>query len=132
MARWLPLRLRHEGRDHSSVSLEEWIAPTLAGTWVNEATAGDNVAGYWKDPFGVVHLRGVIAGGAIAFPSTAFTLAKGYRPAAVETFGVLRSGILLSRVHVLTTGEVQEIAGRTATAHFLTLDGLTFRAAPAG
>ncbi len=128
--RWLSLRVSTEGRDRLAIALQDWITPTFAGTWANLG-GGTTPAGYWKDPFGVVHLRGTVDTGALP-PSTIFTLPVGYRPAFQHNFAGIRTGAgVTSRVSVLATGVVQETAGRTAAGHFLSLDGITFNAAPA-
>lgn len=58
---------------------EGWIAPTLAGTWVNfDAVPGFAQAAYMKDSLGFVHIKGLVKSGTV--PSTIFTLPAGYRP----------------------------------------------------
>src|SRR6266446_4345732 len=49
---------------------------TFQGSWTDYAEVG-NPAGYYKDPFGIVHLTGSIFGGTPG--SYAFTLPPGYR-----------------------------------------------------
>jgi hypothetical protein len=60
-----------------------WIAPSLINSWANVAGWG---AGYLRDPFGVVHLRGRVNGG--ANNSVAFVLPAGYRPGEPLLCGV--------------------------------------------
>jgi hypothetical protein len=104
-------------------SAETWTAPTLLNNWVNYG-GGFNNAGYYKDPFGVVHLRGLIKDGTTTLGTALFTLPTGYRPVAQELFTVT-SGSALGRVDVLTTGNVVINVGSSS---WLSLDGLTFRA----
>jgi hypothetical protein len=47
---------------------------------------GYDTVGYFKDPFGVVHLKGSTAGGTLS--ATMFTLKPGYRPAARKGYGI--------------------------------------------
>lgn len=61
------------------VVVGKWITPTLINSWANLGS-GTVGAGYLKDPFGFVHLRGRILGGAAA--SIAFALPPGYRPSS--------------------------------------------------
>jgi hypothetical protein len=100
---------------------EQFIAPTLLNSWTNFGS-GYNPAGYYKDPFGIVHLRGVIQTG--ASPFIIFRLPAGYLPANQEMFSVTANNAY-GRVDVLTTGDVQFQAGNNT---FVSLDGITFRA----
>lgn len=90
--------------------------------------AGSNEPGYWKDSFGVVHLRGLIRSGTIG--QAAFILPAGYRPAAREVFPAIStatgsSALVLSRCDVTLIGEVIPLSGGNA---YFSLDGITFRA----
>lgn len=63
-------------------TMDTWRALPYANSWAT-------YAGYWpaaayKDSAGFVHLRGLIAGGAIGGQTTAVTLPVGYRPASVQ------------------------------------------------
>lgn len=105
---------------------QNWLAPTLLNGWANwiatSPTDGLNPIGYWKDSFGVVHLRGTIRSGTVN--AQLFTLPTGYRPAAREVLMAL-SDEAVGRVGVLPNGQVfQELGTNT----YLSLDGLTFRA----
>lgn len=79
-------------------------------------------AQYYKDPFGVVHLRGVVKGGNVAYAM--FTLPIGYRPTggeevfAAQTFGSVRTVSVQVNGHVLT--------GATNNA-LIFLSGVSFR-----
>lgn len=59
------------------LGIPNWIAPTLLNSWAN--ASGGTPAGYYKDPLGIVHLRGRLNGGANG--SNLFNLPVGYRPA---------------------------------------------------
>ena len=82
-----------------------------------------NPTGYFKDPFGIIHLRGTIASGTIN--TAAFTLPAGYRPANTERIGV-NSNDAMGRLHINSTGTVVPVIGNNAS---FCLDGITFRAA---
>jgi len=56
--------------------LPSWVAPSFQNSWTD--FSGSYSAGYYLDPNGVVHLRGLITGGATN--TVAFTLPAGYRP----------------------------------------------------
>lgn len=102
-------------------SVDPFTAPTLLNSWVNNVS-GFNVAGYYKDPFGIVHLRGVVTSGVMG--SAIFTLPAGYRPAAQELFAIV-SNNLFGTMNVSTAGNVFATVGSNT---FVSLDGLTFRA----
>lgn len=101
---------------------EQWNAPTLINSWVNFG-APFNPVGYWKDPNGVVHLRGMVKSGTIN--TTAFTLPLGYRPANSELFAV-PSNSAFGRITVDAGGGVTPDIGSNAS---INIDGITFRAA---
>lgn len=65
-----------QASEFALVTQEDWIAPTLLNSWVNYG-ATFPPAGYFKDNFGIVHLRGLIKDGIIGSP--AFVLPEGYR-----------------------------------------------------
>jgi hypothetical protein len=93
-----------------------WIAPTLINSWVN-AGGGFETAGYLKDPFGFVHIKGVISGGAAT--TVAFVLPTGYRPGAKTDHALAGGG----QFQLDTSGNAV-IAGTTAAG----LSGVTFLA----
>lgn len=82
-----------------------WTAPTLAST-VTNLGGSDEPAGYYKDIFGVVHVRGEIVRSTVG---AIFTLPTAYRPpyqvtfpAYVDTGGTLQA----ARLDVTTGGLV--------------------------
>lgn len=104
----------------ADAALQAWQTPTFLNSWVNNG-GGYNNAGYYKDNFGIVHLRGLIKSGTLGL--SAFTLPAGYRPPAREIFGTV-SNFAFGTVYVDTTGDVVPFNGSNA---FISLDGLTFR-----
>lgn len=109
-------------RPPPSVVLEQWNAPTLLNSWANQG-GGWNPAGYWKDPHGVVHLRGNIKSGTVG--AAAFTLPAGYRPTNTEGFTAVANGAF-GAVNVDNGGNVIPAVGSNVG---ISLDGITFRAA---
>jgi hypothetical protein len=99
---------------------EAIIAPALLNGWTYFG-AGYSTVGYYKDRCGVVHLRGLLGGGAGAM----FNLPAGYRPAMTGNRAVIAENAL-GRVDVSTTGDVALYLGGNA---YVSLDGITFRAA---
>jgi hypothetical protein len=96
--------------------------------------AGFTSAAYFKDPFGIVHLEGlvrVIGGAVLTKPSPIFVLPPGYRPAktgmfAVATYPAAADSPLSCWVNVAPDGNVS--ARERCDARFVSLDGITFRA----
>jgi hypothetical protein len=105
--------------------------------WVNfPAGQGYNSAGYFRDKNGIVHLKGLVRGGAI--PSVIFQLPAGFCPARNEHFFVGSSnaaGIdptpgagayVRGRLIVGSGCGVQADCG--SSTNFFQLDGISFRA----
>ena len=103
---------------------EAWVSPTLLNSWVNYG--GEfNTAGYYKDPFGRVHLRGLIKDGTATAGTVLFVLPSGYRPSATEVCSTL-SNAAAADVQVAANGDVKILIGSNV---WLSLDGISFRAA---
>jgi hypothetical protein len=102
--------------------------PAFAGTW---SPAGEEqVPGFWKDPFGTVHLEGQ-AGRTGATGDTIFTLPPGYRPSANDYFAVYpSSGDGEASVAVLADGTVELFfLSEPSDDEFVGLTNISFRAA---
>lgn len=106
-------------------------APSLAANWANKA-GGYRVVGYWLDQAGIVHLEGVVVASAGA-ASTIFTLPSGFRPAGGHEFYAAPqfdgTSYVLQDVFVLSSGEVQVKAAVTSAGNYVSLGGISFRAA---
>lgn len=107
---------------------EIWQTPTLTNGWIHYGSDGTgtyNAASYWRDSFGVVHLRGLIKSGTIA--QAAFTLPAGYRPPARELFLTFSGNPnpIYGRLDIAPNGQVLPWFGGNA---YFSLDGVTFRA----
>lgn len=105
--------------------------PAYQNGWATDG--GLRAAGFYKDPFGIVHVDGAITGGTISagFPgtNTVFTLPVGYRPADVVYFAPSSTAGAFNPVvagaGIQADGQLFIYAGSNA---FVSLDGLTFRA----
>jgi hypothetical protein len=106
-----------------SIPQENWIPPPLLNSWANYANTF-NTAGYFKDSFGIVHLKGLVRSGPANQPI--FTLPNGYRPAQRELHAVSTNPNTIGRIDILTNGDVIMISGNN---EWISLDGITFRAA---
>lgn len=95
-----------------------WIAPTLNGAWVNFGGAYET-AGYLKDNFGFVHLKGLVKTGT----GVIFNLPVGYRPSEEKIFATIGNGTLAD-VRVGTNGDVSMYSGNSS---YLSLSGIVFQ-----
>ena len=111
------------------VHQEDWRAPVLKNKWVNFGK-GYNNAGFFKDSLGIVHLRGLVKGGAVNYQKPMFTLPAGYRPPSRELLGVSHTGgggdAVLGRIDIFPNGDVAMYEGNNG---WVSLDGVTFRSA---
>jgi hypothetical protein len=116
---------------------EAWhdVTFTAPARWANFG-APHNPVSFMKDQLGFVHLRGVaknIAGSALAGgcgpldPGVLFQLPPGYKPANEERFPDVNTDAF-GYVDVTQTG-IACSGASTADGGYLTLDGITFRAA---
>jgi len=118
-------RLTDDPVDAGSVGASEsWINVSggvgFSGTWTNFGS-GYNDAGYYKDPLGRVHLRGLVKSGTIG--TGIFTLPSGYRPASIEVHAIA-SNAAFGYIDISTAGVVRPLVGNNA---WVSLDGITFR-----
>ncbi len=117
------------GVTFTSAGLPDLDGACATDGWFDFTPATNNEAGYYRDPFGFVRLRGTVrqcGSGA----STIFTLPSGYRPGRQEnhlTYDDQASSF--SPVHILATGVVEVDSAARQGAW---LDGISFRCAPSG
>lgn len=100
-----------------------WQTPTLLNSWLNYGNGYQN-AGYYKDAFGIVHLRGLIWNGTVG--AACFVLPVGYRPAARVLFST-QSNSAPGRVDVESIGNVLVVS--PSVSNWVTLENLSFRVA---
>jgi hypothetical protein len=113
---------RLETLETSAITPEAWHNVTYQNSWVDYGL-GNAGAGYWKDVFGIVHLRGAVKSGTIG--AGIFTLPTGYRPPFNCSFTVTSgTSPTLGRVDITTAGSVTAAVGSNT---FFPLDGITFR-----
>ena len=100
--------------------------PTFGAGWKN-AGSGFQVAGFYRDVEGVVHLRGGVSLGGGS--TTIFTLPVGYRPAATEEFSAVLDTAGSALILVTATGDVNLLFINSPSApHTLSLSQISFRA----
>jgi len=91
----------------------------FANSWVNFGAPTESTS-YFKDPFGIVHLRGAAKSGTVG--AAIFTLPAGYRPANQRYFAVI-SNSLFGYLYVNSSGNVVLSSGSNAS---VTFDGVHF------
>jgi hypothetical protein len=113
---------------------------TVAGCHYSPYGGGFSSPSYFRDPAGMVHIRGLTQAQDGIFPCASvpdpriFTLPLGYRPetdAALTTISNNKAG----RINVRSGGKVELEPNFPTFAdakNWVSLDGLTFRCAPAG
>ena len=101
------------------LQVEDWQAPTFVNSWAN---VSGYEAGYYKDPWGRVYLKGVLGTGTSG--TVAFTLPVGYRPSESLLFPALQTSATAGAyVDVNTDGTVNLV--RTGTTIFI--NNVSFR-----
>jgi hypothetical protein len=91
--------------------------------WQDLSPNVNNVVQYWRDPYGVVHLRGVaLRCGSVG--ATIFTLPSGFRPGHLEHLAAVAS---TGTVQVTVDGG-GAVVSPIAVEQWQSLDGITFRA----
>lgn len=104
------------------IVIQAWQTPTFVNSWTQYNSTSFPVR-YFKDPFGIVHLKGLINGGTMN--TTAFTLPVGYRPDTIRHSAQATSGGT-TQVQISTTGAVLP---QTVYTSWVSLDGISFVAA---
>lgn len=96
--------------------------PVFENSWTNYDAVIYNSVAFYKDPFGIVRLKGVIGGGSLNV--NMFLLPVGFRPIKRLLLGVIGDAGTLGRIAIYNTGEVQAFGGPTT---WQSLDGISFR-----
>jgi hypothetical protein len=106
-------------------------SPAFENGWKNYDDSHYDTAAFYKDPLGVVHLKGTVGGGPPSTSSIIFTLPVGYRPAKAGFYAVAAENefadLLIQGVNEgARAGRVELNVGGTS---WVSLSGITFRAA---
>lgn len=96
--------------------------PAFQGAWVNENPSNETTAAFYRDPFEVVRLKGIVATGT----GNIFVLPEGYRPTKSNCIATNRNSAAAYICVDAASGQVFQ-GGGSATGGLL-LDGITFRA----
>lgn len=111
---------------------DAWTTPSLLNGWSAYGSPYET-PGYYKDPLGIVHLKGLCNQPSSRL-QTIFTLPTGYRPlntalftvVSQDSFGQVRIGGPVGTGP--SDGQVLPTAPIAASAGWISLDGITFRA----
>jgi hypothetical protein len=116
---------------YNFLTIEDWHLigdsgePAFENSWVNQGT-GDEDAAYYKDPYGIVHLRGQVDTGTSG--TAVFTLPEGYRSSAQKQFPAdADSSSTYARVQINSNGAVVPYFNAGGAATRFSLDGVSFR-----
>jgi hypothetical protein len=100
-----------------------------SGTWRNLSPGVNNSVSYFRDPYGIVHLRGVVCKNPSGAGTTIFTLPSGDHPQSQEVMLQLAStGSTL--ININSDGTV--VAPSLADSSWVSLDGVSFSCAGSG
>jgi hypothetical protein len=103
--------------------------PAFENSWANYL-GGFSTAAFYKDPYGMVHLKGLVQGGTIG--TAIFQLPDGYRPALTPIFPV-RSNNASGELRIdiscpFFCTESQYVTATSGSNVWFSLDGISFRA----
>jgi len=109
-----------------TLAVEAWQTSggTMGTNWGAAATLG-----WFKDPFGVVHLRGALVGQAGVSSSLAYTLPLGYRPDQSGDYGISDYAGSIFNFQITTGGGIYYQNGSPVPSCKIYLNGITFKAA---
>lgn len=105
----------------TNITVQAWQTPTLLNSWVNYGAPYSNIQ-YFKDPYGIVHIRGLAKDGTLG--AIIFTLPSGYRPSGQMLMAIASNGAF--GYIIITTGGDVLAAGSNA---WISLDNISFRVA---
>jgi hypothetical protein len=108
--------------------VDEFCRTSPDSAWTNYGGAYERV-GYYKDLAGIVHLQGSAKKQGSSTGQIVFVLPVGYRPAASQVFTVIAGAApgTLGFVEIQANGNVERSVPQGND--YLSLDGITFRAA---
>jgi hypothetical protein len=105
-----------------------WTELPLSNSWVNYTSFPYwGPPAYFKDGYGVVHVRGLVTAGSTALDSVVGTLPVDCRPIQRKMFPSWHGGVAPGRLDVHTDGTIRIGMGSMNNNH-LTLDPISFRA----
>jgi hypothetical protein len=127
-----------QGATFTSAGLPDYDGSCADGEkWVDENPSQRNEAGYYRDPFGFVHLRGYVRNcEQVEADSRIFLLPQGYRPSRTEVQPVAsETGTGAPETKIVTVnsaGFPSVFTTSFPSGVKLSLDGIAFRCGPSG
>jgi len=115
----------------SSLVCEAWHEvggvgePAFENSWVNYDAATYQTAAFMKDPFGFVHLKGLVKSG--TFDTAIFSLPVGYRPPLFLYVPEAGSDYPANSMMVDVNHLNGAVRARCKTNAYFSLDGITFK-----
>jgi hypothetical protein len=106
-----------------------------AFAWQNSRPGTDATAAFYRDPYGVVHLKGTIKCGGVPFGSyTIFKLPPGYFPTNLQWFTVSADNGPATVVaeNYGRFANLIYVNGKPGADGLVSLDGITWRCSPSG
>lgn len=102
--------------------------PAFENNWDNFDPNSSTTAAFYKDPLGVVHLKGTIATNAAGNSAPAFTLPAGYRPGATSYMPISPLSVgTTGRLTINSTGQILPWCMESVSCQ-VSIDGAAFRA----
>lgn len=98
--------------------------PAFQNGWANYDVSTFSPTAFFKDPSGIVHLRGLVKAGTVGDNVAIFTLPAGYRPIKEMHFATASNGAF-AYSHVIPSGVVDAAVGNNT---WFSLDNIHFRA----
>lgn len=99
--------------------IDGWSYPSFSNSWVNYGS-GWALASYVKDPFGIVHVQGLVKTGTVG--TAIFTLPAGYRP-EYELVLPTYTDTGIGQIRITTAGVVTALNGGNG---YFSLSGINF------
>lgn len=103
------------------LNIQDWFSPTFQNSWASVGSPYPD-AGYTRDPWGWVHMRGRIDSGASA--TVAFTLPSGFRPVGTQVF-ISEGSTTPAQISIASNGQVTPTVGGAGI--WVQLDQVRFR-----
>ncbi len=100
-------------------------APAYQGVWQHGDTGGDLELGFYKDPWGIVHLQGSAKTSSGSVTGTIFNLPVGYLPGGNLSFTAYGSSGTVAYIKISVTGAVNVVS---VAQNYVSLSSITFRA----
>ena len=93
--------------------------PDFEGTWVNFDTGAHTKAAFYKDPFNIVHIKGLVKSGTL--DTTIFTLPTEYIPTEAYIFAGQETATTSCRLYVNSDGTIVTVGATSVLAQAINI-----------